>query len=252
MNAKTLIIIPTYDECENVGPISEAVLKHAPDVDILFADDNSPDGTGDLLDKMSAADKRIQVLHRPGKAGLGRAYVAGFKWGLERGYDHIFTMDADGSHDPVEIPRFLEMAKTHDLVVGTRYKGGIRILNWPLRRLLISMMAGKYVRFVTGMPVSDPTGGYNCFSRRILESFDLDKIVSNGYSFLIELKFKTWKAGWKIGESPIVFEERRAGLSKLSGAIAREAFVMVWRLAASDNFRRKPRAKRPDENTAGN
>jgi len=251
MNAKTLIIIPTYDERDNVGPISAAVHKHAPGVDILFVDDNSPDGTGAILDKMAAEDKRINVLHRPGKAGLGRAYVAGFKWGLERGYDFLFEMDADHSHDPAEIPNFLKLAETHDLVVGTRYKGGIRVINWPLSRLLISMFAGKFVRFVTGLPVSDPTGGYKCFSRRVLESLDLDAIVSNGYSFQIELNHKTWKAGWKIGESPIVFEDRRAGFSKFNRAIAREAFGMVWRLAASDGFRRKPRVKRPVADNAG-
>ena len=243
MNAKTLIIIPTYDERENVGPIAAAVHKAAAEVDILFVDDNSPDGTGELLDKMHDADARIHVLHRPGKAGLGRAYIAGFKWGLERGYDSLFEMDADGSHDPAEIPKFLELAKTCDLVVGTRYAGGIRVINWPLSRLLISMCAGKFVRTVTGLPVSDPTGGYKCFSRKVLEGFDLDKIVSNGYSFQIELNYKAWMAGWKIGESPIVFEDRRAGFSKFNRAIAREAFGMVWRLAASNGFRRKPRGK---------
>ena len=245
MDAKILIIIPTYDERENVGPISEAVHKYAPEADILFVDDNSPDGTGRLLDGMAAADSRIRVLHRPGKAGLGRAYVAGFKWGLDNGYDYLFEMDADHSHNPAEIPKFLELAKTNDMVVGTRYKGGIRVINWPLSRLLISMFAGKFVRLVTGMPISDPTGGYKCFSRKVLESLDLAKIVSNGYSFQIELNHKAWKNGWKIGESPIVFEDRRAGCSKFNRSIAREAFFMVWKLAYSDGFRRKPRVKRP-------
>ena len=243
MEAKTLIIIPTYDERENVGNIAAPIHKSAPGADVLFVDDNSPDGTGALLDEMSAADRRVNVLHQPGKAGLGRAYIAGFKWGLERGYDFLFEMDADGSHDPAEVPKFLELAKTNDLVVGTRYKGGIRVINWPLSRLLISMFAGKFVRFVTGLPVSDPTGGYKCFSRRVLESFYLDKIVSNGYSFQIELSYGAWMTGWRIGESPIVFEDRRAGYSKLSRAIAREAFAMVFRLAFRNGFRRRPRKR---------
>jgi Glycosyltransferases involved in cell wall biogenesis len=241
MEAKTLIIIPTYDERENVGRITDLVHKSAPNAAILFVDDNSPDGTGVLLDEMAAKDPLVNVLHRPGKAGLGRAYIAGFQWGLERGYDFLFEMDADGSHDPAEIPAFLKLADTCDLVVGTRYKGGIRVINWPLSRLLISMFAGKFVRFVTGLPVSDPTGGYKCFSRRVLESFDLDKVVSNGYSFQIELNYAAWMAGWSIGESPIIFEDRRAGYSKLSRAIAREAFAMVLRLAFKNCFRRKPR-----------
>ena len=244
MNMKTLIIIPTYDERDNVGRIAGLVHSSAPEADILFVDDNSPDGTGEILDKMSVDDKRIHVLHRPGKAGLGRAYIAGFQWGLEHGYDFLFEMDADGSHDPAEVPKFLALAETRDLVVGTRYAGGIRVINWPLSRLLISMFAGKFVRFITGLPVSDPTGGYKCFSRRVLESFDLDKIVSNGYSFQIELNYNAWMAGWKIGEVPIVFEDRRAGYSKLSRAIAREAFIMVFRLTFKNGLRRKPRTVR--------
>lgn len=240
MKDKTLIVIPTYDERDNVGPIAHAVHLHTAEADILFVDDNSPDGTGEVLDRMAAADQRIHVLHRPGKAGLGRAYIAGFKWGLEKGYTHIFEMDADSSHDPVCVPHFLECAKANDLVLGTRYKGGIRVINWPLNRLLISMFAGKFVRFVTGLPVSDPTGGYKCFTRRVLESFDLDSIESNGYSFQIELSYRAWMAGWRIGEVPIIFEDRRAGYSKLSKAIAREAFRMVFSLTFRNRFRRKP------------
>ena len=247
MQAKTLVIIPTYDERENVGPISTAVHKHAPEAHILFVDDNSPDGTGELLDKMAAADDRIFVLHGKEKAGLGRAYISGFKWGLERGYDLLFEMDADGSHDPACIPVFLDEASRGDLVLGTRYKGGIRVINWPLNRLLISMFAGKFVRFVTGLPVSDPTGGYKCFTRRVLESIDLDAIRSNGYSFQIEMSYTAWMAGWRIGEVPIVFEDRRAGYSKLSKAIAREAFWMVWRLAWRNRFRRRPRGRAAED-----
>lgn len=251
MQEKTLIIIPTYDERENVGPISSAVHKHAPLANILFVDDNSPDGTGDLLDKMAAENPRIHVMHRAAKSGLGRAYIAGFKWGLENGYDYIFEMDADGSHDPAAVPFFLDEVKTCDLVLGTRYKGGIRVINWPLNRLLISMFAGKFVRFITGLPVSDPTGGYKCFTRRVLESMDLDKIVSNGYSFQIEMSYQAWMAGWRIGEVPIVFEDRRAGYSKLSKAIAREAFGMVFRLTYRNKFRRRPLGKAAEQYEAG-
>ena len=250
MQDKTLIIIPTYDERENVGPISAAVFKHAPEVNILFVDDNSPDGTGDLLDKMSAEDNRLFVLHGKEKAGLGRAYISGFKWGLEKGYDFIFEMDADGSHDPACIPAFLAEAVKNDLVLGTRYKGGIRVINWPLNRLLISMFAGKFVRLVTGLPVSDPTGGYKCFTRRVLESINLDQVVSNGYSFQIEMSYKAWMSGWRIGEVPIVFEDRRAGYSKLSKAIAREAFAMVFRLTYRNNFRRRPLGQAADDYVA--
>lgn len=241
MQEKILIIIPTYDERENVGPIATAVHKAVPEAHVLFVDDNSPDGTGALLDKMSAADERVHVLHNGEKGGLGRAYIAGFKLGLERGYDYLFEMDADGSHDPAALPAFLLAAKSKDLVLGTRYRGGIRVINWPLNRLLLSMGAGVFVRAVTGLPVSDPTGGYKCFARRVLGSMDLDAIVSNGYSFQIEMTYMAWMSGWRIGEVPIVFEDRRSGYSKLSKAIAREAFAMVFRLAARNKFRRKPR-----------
>ncbi len=247
MQAKTLIIIPTYDERDNVGPIAAAVHASAPEAHILFVDDNSPDGTGDILDAMALADNRVFVHHGETKAGLGRAYITGFKWGLERGYEYIFEMDADGSHDPKCVPEFLKIAQNADLVLGTRYKGGIRVINWPLRRLLISMSAGVFVRVVTGLPVSDPTGGYKCFSRRVLESIDLDAVYSNGYSFQIELSYMAWMSGWRIGEVPIVFEDRRAGYSKLSRAIAREAFGMVFRLAWRNKFRRRPKGKAAEE-----
>lgn len=240
MSSKTLIVVPTYDEKDNVGPLSRAVFAAAPDVHVLFVDDDSPDGTGAILDGMAASDGRIHVLHHGVKAGLGRAYVAGFTWGLERGYDRIFEMDADGSHDPKEIPAFLKAAESADLVIGTRYKGGIRIMNWPLRRLMISMSAGWFVRFVTGLPVSDPTGGYKCYSAEVLREIGIGSIVSNGYSFQIETNFKAWTRGFRIAEVPIVFEDRRAGYSKLSRSIAGEAFRMVFRLAWSNRFKRHP------------
>ena len=242
---KTLVVIPTYDERDNVRRVAASVFDAAPEGEILFVDDDSPDGTGAELDAMAAADPRVHVLHHGPKAGLGRAYVDGFKWGLDRGYARLFEMDADYSHDPREIPAFIAAARDGaDLVLGTRYKGGIRVINWPLDRLLISMFAGKFVRFVTGLPVSDPTGGYKCYSAEVLRSIGLDRIRSNGYSFQIETNFETWRRGFRIAEVPITFEDRRSGHSKFSRAIAREAFFMVWRLAFRRAFRRVQRVRR--------
>jgi len=238
---KAIVIIPTYDERENVGPISQAVLRHVPEADILFVDDNSPDGTGVLLDGLARQDPRIHVLHRPGKQGLGRAYIAGFQWALARGYEFIFEMDADFSHDPKELPNFLRAAEEVDLVLGSRYIGGIRVMNWPLSRLLLSTGAGVYVRLVTGLPVLDPTGGFKCFRRCVLESIDLERITSSGYSFQIEMTHNAWMKGFRIREIPIVFEDRRMGYSKMSMNIAQEAVFMVLKLAARNGFRRTPR-----------
>lgn len=242
---RTLVIIPTYDERENVRQIAAATLESIPETHILFVDDNSPDGTGKLIDELVAHDSRIHVLHRQGKEGLGRAYIAGFKWALAAGYDLIFEMDADFSHDPKTLPSFIEAAQNADLVLGTRYKDGIRVINWPLSRLLLSMGAGVFVRVITGLPVSDPTGGFKCFRRAVLEAFDLDSVRSNGYSFQIELSHMAWTKGFRLAEVPITFEDRRSGYSKLSRAIAREAFGMVFRLAARNGFRRSP----PDPHT---
>ena len=240
---KTVIIIPTYDERENVGPISQAVLQNVPEANILFVDDNSPDGTGTLLDELARNDPRIHVLHRPGKQGLGRAYIAGFKQALAEGYEFIFEMDCDFSHDPRELPNFLRAAAEADLVLGSRYAGGIRVMNWPLSRLLLSTGASAYVRLVTGLPIHDPTGGFKCFRRRVLEAIDLDRVTSSGYSFQIEMTHKAWMRGFRIREIPIVFEDRRAGYSKMSMAIAQEAIFMVLRLAARHGFRRSPQVK---------
>ena len=240
---KTVVIIPTYDECGNVGPISQAVLQSAPEVDVLFVDDNSPDGTGQLLDELARKDPRIHVLHRPGKQGLGRAYIAGFKWALTNGYEFIFEMDADFSHSPKELPNFLRAAADADLVLGSRYAGGIRVMNWPLSRLLLSTGASAYVRLVTGMPVWDPTGGFKCFRRRVLEAIALDRVTSNGYSFQIEMTHNAWMQGFRVREIPIVFEDRRMGYSKMSMAIAWEALVMVIKIAARHGFRRRPRVQ---------
>lgn len=245
MSEKTLVIIPTYDEKENVRPISAAILKESPEVNILFVDDRSPDGTGEILDGMAAADERIFVLHREKKEGLGRAYIAGFKWALERDYALICEMDADFSHDPKALPSLLQAAREADLVIGSRYIGGIRVMNWPMSRLLLSTGAGHYVRFVTGLPICDPTGGFKCFRRKVLESIELDKITSNGYSFQIEMNHNAWMMGFKIKEVPIVFEDRVAGYSKMSSDIAFEAFMMVLKLWHRCGYRRKPRVEKP-------
>ena len=241
-----LVIIPTYDERDNVGPISEAVLKYLENGDILFVDDSSPDGTGDVIDSLAAQNPRIKVMHRPTKSGLGRAYIDGFKWALARDYAYVFEMDADFSHDPRELPRFIDAAQEADLVLGSRYVNGIRITNWPLRRLMLSKGAATYVRLITGMPITDPTGGFKCFRREVLEAIDLDNIESSGYSFQVEMSHTAWMKGYRIKEIPIVFEDRRAGYSKMSTAIAREALRMVWKLAFRNGFRRKP-AIRPEE-----
>jgi dolichol-phosphate mannosyltransferase len=230
MNSR-VVIIPTYDEKENVRPISEAVFRAAPQTDILFVDDNSPDGTGKLLDEVSASEPRVQVLHRPGKSGLGRAYIAGFHWALERSYELVFEMDADFSHDPNELPNFIQAAANADLVLGSRYLNGIRITNWPLRRLMLSKAAATYIRIVTGLPVTDPTGGFKCYRRSVLAAIPLDSIMSNGYSFQVEMTWFAWKKGFRIREIPITFVDRRSGYSKMSTDIFREALWIVWKLA---------------------
>ncbi|MEI6563502.1 MAG: polyprenol monophosphomannose synthase [bacterium] len=238
---KVLIIIPTYDEKENVGTLSKAILDITPDVDLLFVDANSPDGTGRLLDELSAADSRLFVLHQAGKMGLGRAYIEGFQWALKRPYEYIFEMDADLSHNPREIPHFLKAAEQADLILGSRYINGIRITNWPLSRLLLSMGGALYVRIITGMPFKDPTGGFKCFRRKVLESMDLNNIKSNGYSFQIEMTHSAWMKGYRVKEIPITFEDRRAGYSKMSGGIFREALKIVGLLWVRNGLRRSPR-----------
>jgi len=240
MNEKTLIVIPTYDERENVAAMARAVLAEVPAAHILFVDDNSPDGTGQVLDEIAAQEPRVQVLHRAGKEGLGRAYVAGFKWALARDYELICEMDCDFSHDPKALPQLLAAAQDHDLVIGSRYIGGIRVMNWPMSRLLLSTGAAQYVKFITGMPINDPTGGFKCFHRKVLQALELDSITSNGYSFQIEMNHGAWIKGFKITEVPIVFEDRRAGYSKMRANIATEAFRMVIKLWAKNGFRRSP------------
>src|ERR1051325_1148893 len=221
---KTLVIIPTYNERENLERIIPAVLAQGAGIEVLVVDDHSPDGTGELADNNQKHDRRVHVLHREGKLGLGTAYVAGFHWGLKRDYQLFMEMDADFSHDPNAIPNFLEAARDFDLVLGTRYKGGVRVVDWPLSRLLLSTTAARYVRLITGLPVTDPTGGFKCFRRCVLDAIELDAIHSNGYSFQIEMSYRAWMLGFRVGEVPITFVDRREGGSKISQGIVREAF----------------------------
>lgn len=228
---KIAVIIPTYNEIKNIDRLIEAVLVLDIDgLEIVVVDDNSPDGTAEKVREMKALDPRVHLLWRPKKMGLGTAYVAGFKYALERGAEYILEMDADFSHDPQVIPALLERAAKNHLVIGSRYLNGISIINWPLRRLMLSLLAGKYVRLVTGMKLSDPTGGFKCYRRETLEAIDLDRIRSNGYSFQIEMKYRAYKKGFSIEEIPIIFVDRRSGRSKMSKKIVREALFIVWKL----------------------
>ncbi|MBD3411465.1 MAG: glycosyltransferase [Ignavibacteriales bacterium] len=237
MPNEALIIIPTYNELDNIKTLVPDIFALEPErVDILVVDDGSPDGTGDYVASLAEKDERVKLIRREGKQGLGSAYVAGFRYALERGYDYVFEMDADYSHDPKEIPNFLEAVADADLVIGSRYVTGVNVINWPMRRLLLSYFASHYTRFITGMPVKDPTGGFKCFRRRALEAIDLDRINSNGYSFQIEMNFKVYKKGFRIKEIPIIFHDRVAGDSKMNRAIVYEAVFMVWKLRLRSIF----------------
>lgn len=226
----TLVIIPTYNELNNIQRLLPEILNTYPDINILVVDDNSPDGTGKYVEEFSYKDSRIKLIKRESKLGLGTAYVAGFKFALKNNYDAIIQMDADYSHDPKEIKNFLELIKIYDLVIGSRYIYGVRVINWPIRRLLLSYFANLYTRIITGLPVKDGTGGYKCIRREVLQSLDLDKIHSNGYSFQIEINFLAWKKKFKLTEMPITFVDRVKGSSKMSKKIVYEAVFMVWKL----------------------
>ncbi|HDS01420.1 MAG TPA: polyprenol monophosphomannose synthase [candidate division Zixibacteria bacterium] len=230
MSEKGCVIIPTYNERENVEEITKAVLGQDERLHVLIVDDSSPDGTGEVADKMAQNNPRIDVLHRDKKEGLGQAYIAGFKHALQSDFDYIFEMDADFSHDPKYLPYFLEAIKEADLVLGSRYISGVNVINWPMSRLLLSYYANVYTRIVTGLPLRDATGGFKCFRRQVLEAINLDEVRSNGYSFQIEMSFRAHKKGFKIKEIPIVFTDRIQGTSKMSKKIVREAIWMVWRL----------------------
>jgi dolichol-phosphate mannosyltransferase len=227
---QTLIIIPTYNERENLPLIVEAVLNAQPEVHILVVDDGSPDGTGDLADALAASDERVNVMHRAGKLGLGTAYIAGFKWALERDYEYIFEMDADFSHQPKYLADFMDAAKRSDVVLGTRYVKGGGTEGWTKSREFISRGGNLYARLVLWLPFRDLTGGFKCFRRRVLETIDLDAVRSTGYAFQIELTYRAVKAGFSVQEVPIIFPDRTRGESKMSGSIVREAMVNVVKL----------------------
>jgi dolichol-phosphate mannosyltransferase len=227
---KILIIIPTYNELENLPKLIPEVLSKNENIDILIVDDNSPDGTADFVQDEAKKNSRIKLIKREKKMGLGTAYIAGFKFALQNNYDYIFEMDADFSHNPKMIPKFLKEIKKYDLVLGSRYKEGVNVANWPMSRLMLSMFANIYSRVITGLPVHDATGGYKCFRKEVLEAINLDEVKSNGYAFQIEMTFKAWKKGFKIKELSIIFIDRVKGKSKMSRKIVREAIVMVWKL----------------------
>lgn len=234
--SKAIIVVPTYNEYENVERLVGEIHCFQPQVNILFVDDNSPDGTSDLIKKIQRENSNIYLLERQGKMGLGSAYIAGFKFALEKGFEYIFEMDADFSHDPKEIPNFLEAIELYDLVLGSRYIKGVNVVNWPLKRLLLSYFANMYTRIITGISVRDSTGGFKCFRRQVLEDIDLNNIKSNGYAFQIEINFKAWKKGFRLKEIPIIFIDRVFGQSKLSKKIMWEAIFLVWKLRFNSLF----------------
>jgi len=240
---KVLIIIPTYNELENIPKLVPRVLEQHPGVELLFIDDNSPDGSGKLIDDICAQNPRVHVIHRKGKLGLGTAYVQGFKWAIEHDYDKVFEMDADFSHNPNDIPRLIEASEKDDLIIGSRFVNGISVVNWPFRRLLLSLSAMLYVRLITGLKLNDPTSGFKCYNRRVLEGINLEGLRSNGYSFQIETNYKAKLAGFSIKEIPIIFIEREGGVSKMNRRIVTEAIWVVYRLRLYGIIRKLTNAK---------
>ena len=238
MAERFLVILPTYNESENLSQIVPGILEQDSRLEVLVVDDNSPDGTGQLADQLVTAFARVHVLHREHKEGLGKAYLAGFQWGLARKFDRLLEMDADFSHDPKFLPTLLAAADSADLVLGSRYKSGVNVINWPMSRLLLSYFANIYVRWVTGLPLTDATGGFKCFRREVLEALPLERIRSNGYAFQIEMSFRAWRKKYRLVEVPIVFTDRVEGTSKMSKAIVREAVWMVWWLWIADRIGR--------------
>jgi len=231
---KALVIVPTFNEADNIPELVPRVLEQDPGIEMLVVDDNSEDGTGKLVDELMENEPRLHVLHRPRKMGLGTAYVAGFRYALERDYDLVFEMDADFSHDPDSLPAFLEAIQDADLVVGSRYLNGVTVVNWPLTRLILSYGANLYTRIITWMPVKDATGGFKCFRRATLEQIDLSRVNTDGYGFQIEMNFKVWRKGLRLVEIPIIFEDRRVGISKMNNKIVWEAMWLVWKLRLMD------------------
>ena len=231
MAERALVIIPTYNERDNLPRIVPQILAQDPRLHVLVVDDNSPDGSGALADELAAAEPRVHAIHRSGKLGLGSAYVAGFKWALQQGFDYALEMDADFSHDPKHLPDFLAAISEVDVVIGCRYlERRVTVVNWPMSRLLLSYFANVYARWVTGLPLWDSTGGFKCYRRAVLEAIDLDDIRSNGYSFQIEISFRAWRKGFRLREITILFTDRTEGHSKMSRGIIYEAVWMVWRL----------------------
>ncbi|MBA7614005.1 Undecaprenyl-phosphate mannosyltransferase [subsurface metagenome] len=239
MNKRVLVIIPTYNEKENIEKIISAVLKICTSSDVLVIDDNSQDGTGSIVKSFQKRTDRVYLFEREKKLGLGTAYLKGFKFGIKKRYDYLFEMDADFSHDPEDLPRFLEEIQKADLVIGSRYKNGVSVVNWPITRLLLSYFANVYARIVTGVPVKDLTAGFKCFRREVIESIDLDSIHSDGYGFQIEMNYWTFRKGYRIKEIPVIFIDRRSGESKMSKRIIWEAFWLVIRLRFLRIFRIK-------------
>ncbi|NPA80352.1 MAG: polyprenol monophosphomannose synthase [Thermotogae bacterium] len=227
---KVVVVVPTYNEAENIGKLIKELRSLPISPDVLVVDDNSPDGTWRIVERMAEKDPAVHLLRRPGKLGLGSAYVEGFKWALSRDYDAIVQMDADFSHNPQDVQRLVEALKDCDVVIGSRYSNGVSVINWPIGRLLLSYFANKYARLLTGVKINDLTGGFKAFKREALEALDLDSIKSDGYAFQIEVNFYLWMKRFKMCELPIIFVERRAGQSKLNRSIIWEAFWLVWRL----------------------
>jgi len=232
------VIFPTYNEAENIERIVPEALAKSPELEVLVIDDNSPDGTGDMVERMAAANPKIHLIRRPGKLGLGTAYVLGFKYVLEHGYDYCFEMDADFSHPPDKLPVMIELLKDYDVVIGSRYSDGVSVVNWPMKRLLLSYFACMYARLMTGCPVRDLTAGFKVYRRETLAGIALDKLKEDGYGFQIEIDFVIWRKGFRIKETPIVFTERRAGTSKMNKRIVRRAFFLVLRLRLARVFGR--------------
>jgi len=225
---RALVVIPTYNERVNLPVIVPAVLQQDPRINVLVVDDNSPDGTGAIADALAAESARVHVLHRAAKEGLGKAYLAGFTWALQHGFDLILEMDADFSHDPKFLPELIKAAGEADLVIGSRYKAGVNVINWPMSRLLLSIGANQYARWITGLPLTDSTGGFKCFRRAVLQAIDFSRVRSNGYAFQIEMSYRAWRKGFRLVEVPIVFTDRIEGQSKMNKRIVREAIWMVW------------------------
>ena len=235
---KALVIIPTFNEAENIEKLIEEVLKQSSILEMLIVDDNSPDGTAAIVQRIQQTNPKVHLLQRPRKMGLGTAYVAGFKYVLDHGFDFAFEMDADFSHNPEKLPVMLNAMNECDLVIGSRYINGVNVVNWPLKRLLLSYFANIYTRIITGMPVHDATAGFKCYRRAVIETMNLDAIISNGYAFQIETNFRAWKKGFTLKEIPITFVDRRVGVSKMSKGIVYEAAFMVWKLKFLSIFNR--------------